>query len=161
MVQIKPPLGSKGAGVAGCTCFKLRRLTRRVTAVYDRALSAAGMRVTQYSLLSHLRGLQGVPISQLAQMLDMDRTTLTRNLGPLLEAGWIAVAPSSDDARIRLVHITPSGDAQWQSARIHWRRAQDEVNATIGPANLAGLHQMLDSYVPLFRPAAGSEGDGE
>ena len=161
MLRIKPSLGGKAAGVGGCTCFKLRRLTRRVTAVYDRALSAAGMRVTQYSVLSHLRGLRNAPISQLAQMLDMDRTTLTRNLKPLLEAGWVAVAPSTGDARIRLVHITRSGDAQWQSARIYWRQAQEEVNATIGPANLADLHQMLDNYVPLFRPAAGSEGDSE
>lgn len=161
MIQSKSSPGGKVAGVGGCTCFKLRRLTRRVTAVYDRALSAAGMRVTQYSVLSHLRGLRDAPISQLAQMLDMDRTTLTRNLRPLLEAGWVAVAPGTDDARIRLVHITPAGDAQWQSARIYWRRAQDEVSATIGPGNLAGLHQMLDDYVPLFRPAAGSEGGTE
>jgi hypothetical protein len=66
MTEIKPS-PSKLAAAGGCTCFKLRRLTRRVTAVYDRALSAAGIRVTQYSLLSHLRGLRGVPISQLAE----------------------------------------------------------------------------------------------
>jgi DNA-binding MarR family transcriptional regulator len=161
MAQIKSSPGSKAAGVGGCTCFKLRRLTRRVTAVYDRALSGAGMRVTQYSVLSHLRGLRDVPISELAQMLDMDRTTLTRNLRPLLEAGWVAVAASAADARIRLVHITPAGDARWQTARTYWRQAQDEVNATIGSADVAGLHRMLDRYVPLFRPAAGSEGDSE
>jgi len=161
MIRIKPSPGGKAAGSGGCTCFKLRRLTRRVTAVYDRALSAAGMRVTQYSLLSHLRGLNGVPISRLAEMLDMDRTTLTRNLRPLLEAGWLAIAPNPKDTRIRVVRITPAGDAQWQSARTYWRRAQDEVNAVIGAANVAGLHQTLDSYVPLFRPASESEGQSE
>lgn len=160
MTQIKPSPG-KLAAAGGCTCFKLRRLTRRVTAVYDRTLSAAGIRVTQYSLLTHLRGLRGVPVSQLAEKLDMDRTTLTRNLKPLLEAGWVGVQPSPEDARIRLVRITPAGEARWQTARSYWRQAQDEVNVTIGPANLAGLHQMLDSYVPLFRPVTGNEGDTE
>jgi DNA-binding MarR family transcriptional regulator len=160
VTEIKPS-PSKQAAAGGCTCFKLRCLTRRVTAVYDRALSAAGIRVTQYSLLSHLRGLRGVPISQLAEKLDMDRTTLTRNLKPLLEAGWVRVEAGTVDARVRMVHITPAGEARWQAARSYWRSAQDEVNATVGPANLAGLHQMLDAYVPLFRPVTGSEGDIE
>jgi DNA-binding MarR family transcriptional regulator len=166
MSQIKPSGGaaSGGAGqiaVGGCTCFKLRRLNRRVTAVYDRALSAAGMRVTQYSLLGHLRGLSGVPISELAEMLDMDRTTLTRNLKPLLESGWVKVRSSDEDARIRLVRLTPAGEERWKDARTYWRQAQDEINATIGPASLAALHQMLDSYVPLFRRVTGNEGDSE
>ena len=160
MIQIKSS-NDKPARASGCTYFKLRRLTRRVTAVYDRTLSAAGMRVTQYSLLSNLRGMQGVPMSQLAQTLDMDRTTLTRNLKPLLEAGWVKVKPSSDDARVRLVSLTAAGADQWQTARSYWRQAQDEVNATIGAENLTGLHQMLDACVPLFRPAAGTDGDPE
>jgi len=160
MIQSKSS-NDKPAKASGCTCFKLRRLTRRVTAVYDRILSAADMRVTQYSLLSNLRGTQGVPMSRLAQTLDMDRTTLTRNLKPLLEAGWVNVKPSSDDARMRLVYLTGAGAEQWQKARLYWRQAQDEVNATIGAENLAGLHQMLDAYVPLFRPAPGTDGDSE
>lgn len=149
---------ARPGGTGGCTCSKLRRLTRRVTAVYDRALSAAQMRVTQYSLLSNLRGLAGVPMSQLAEMLDMDRTTLTRNLKPLLDAGWVEVHAGAEDARVRLVRITSAGEAQWGAARMYWRRAQDEVNATIGMENLSGLHSMLDTYLPLFRPAT-TDGD--
>ena len=159
MSQIKANTSRQGTG--GCTCFKLRRLTRRVTAVYDRALAASGMRVTQYSVLSYLRGSPGVSMSQLAEILDMDRTTLTRNLRPLLDAGWVEVRASAEDARVRLVQITPAGEAQWRGARAYWRRAQDEVNAAIGTVNLAGLHAMLDSYLPLFRPATGNEGEME
>jgi DNA-binding MarR family transcriptional regulator len=160
MVEIKLLSGAT-APKSGCTCFKLRRLTRRLTAVYDRALSAAGMRVTQYSLLSNLRGTQGVPMSQLAEALDMDRTTLTRNLKPLLQTGWVQVKPSSNDARVRLVYLTADGAAQWKAASACWRQAQDEVNATIGADNLTGLHQMLDAYVTLFRPVAEIDGDSE
>ena len=162
MSQIKPSPVSASGGAAqsslrGCTCFKLRRLSRRITAVYDRALSAAGMRVTQYSLLGHLRGLGGIPMSELAEMLDMDRTTLTRNLKPLIESGWVKVRSSDEDARIRLVQLTPVGEERWKAARACWRQAQDEVNTAIGADGLTALHQMLDSYVPLFRPATGQE----
>jgi len=128
--------------------------------VYDRALSGAGMRVTQYSLLAHLRGLRGVTMSELAEMLDMDRTTLTRNLRPLIEAGWVVVKPSTEDARIRLVRIAPSGETQWQAARVCWRQAQQEINGAIGSAGVAELHRILDRCVPLFR-AAEAHGEPE
>lgn len=157
MLPSKSPHSGHSASSAGCTCFKLRRLSRRVTAVYDRALAAAGMRVTQFSLLANLRRSSGLSMSALAAALDMDRTTLTRNLKPLLDAGWVAVQPSQDDARIRLVHIAPAGEAQWQVARACWRQAQNEVSATIGPDELAALHAMLDAYVPLFRPVTGND----
>src|SRR5262245_65682438 len=96
MDRMKRLAMGKPPGIGSCTCFKLRRLTRRVTAVYDRALSGAGMRVTQYSLLTHLRGLRGAAMSELAKILDMDRTTLTRNLRPLIEAGRIEAEPGDE-----------------------------------------------------------------
>ena len=143
------------AAISGCTCSKLRSLTRRVTAVYDRALAVVDMRVTQYSLLSHLRRLRGASMSELADALDMDRTTLTRNLKPLIDAGWVEILACEQDARRRTVHITPAGDAQFQAARSHWRRAQAEVNAVIGAGELTALHALIDRYLPLFRPARG------
>jgi DNA-binding MarR family transcriptional regulator len=111
--------------------------------------------VTQYSLLSHLRRLRGASMSELADALDMDRTTLTRNVKPLVDAGWVVIRPGEQDARMRTVHITPAGDAQFQAARRYWRRAQAEVNATIGGGELTALHALIDRYLPLFRPARG------
>lgn len=143
--------------VRGCTCHKLRSLTRRVTAVYDHALAGVGLRVTQYSLLSHLErstreaGVPGRPVAQLALALDLDRTTLTRNLKPLVAAGWIRICGCDEDARQRLVCITDEGRARLATARPHWRRAQEEVTATIGAAGTAQLHGMLDEYLPRFR----------
>ena len=100
-------------------------------------------------------------MSELAELLDMDRTTLTRNLKALIELRWVEVKPGKDDARVRLVRITDTGIAQLRSARSHWQKAQDEVKATIGPTNLIDLHELLDKYVPFFRPATGAEGSPE
>jgi DNA-binding MarR family transcriptional regulator len=141
----------------GCTCAKLRRLNRRLTAVYDRELAAVGLRVTQFSLLAGLRSetaSAGVPLTELAGRMDMDRTTLTRGLRPLVEQGWAEMIASEHDARVRLVRLTAEGRALWQQARPHWKRAQNEVAATLGADQVARLHQLLDAATPLFRPAA-------
>lgn len=143
----------------GCTCAKLRRLTRRITAVYDRELAAAGLRVTQFSLLAALRsdtgssGSGGISLTELAERMDMDRSTLSRNLRPLIDRGWAELAAHGQDARVRVARLTPQGLAQWQLARPHWKRAQNEVNATLGAAQVLQLHQQLDEVTPLFRPA--------
>jgi DNA-binding MarR family transcriptional regulator len=139
----------------GCTCAKLRRLSRRVTAVYDRELAGAGLRVTQYSMLGVIQreaGQDGMPLTVLAERLDMDRTTLTRNLKPLIAQGWAELVSSDADARVRLARVTAAGIAAWQAARPHWKRAQLEVNRTLGDDTVDRLHQWLDQVTPLFRP---------
>jgi DNA-binding MarR family transcriptional regulator len=146
----------------GCTCAKLRRLTRRITAVYDRELAAAGLRVTQFSLLAALRsdtGAEGVGLTELAERMDMDRSTLSRNLRPLITHGWAELVAHGQDARVRVARLTLQGLAQWQAARPYWKRAQNEVNATLGAAQVLQLHQQLDEVTPLFRPAETSQDD--
>lgn len=150
--------GTATATSLGCTCAKLRRLTRRITAVYDRELAAAGLRVTQFSLLAALRsdtgaGSSGIGLTELAEHMDMDRSTLSRNLRPLIDRGWAELMAHAQDARVRVARLTPQGLAQWQAARPYWKRAQNEVNTTLGAAQVLQLHQQLDEVTPLFRPA--------
>ncbi len=159
MPQAPPRPAAASATSLGCTCAKLRRLTRRITAVYDRELAAAGLRVTQFSLLAALRSdtgsadSSGIGLTELAERMDMDRSTLSRNLRPLVDRGWAELAAHGQDARVRVARLTALGLAQWQAARPHWKRAQNEVNATLGAAQVLQLHQQLDEVTPLFRPA--------
>jgi len=140
--------------VSGCTCARLRRLTRRMTALYDRELAPTGLRLTQYSLLATLRREArdgGVPVSDLASAMDMDRTTLTRNLRPLLDHGLVALSADPADARVRRALITAKGNAGFVDAMPYWRRAQDFVNQTLGVADVGALHDWLDRVTPAFR----------
>src|SRR4051812_39261828 len=72
--------------VAGCTCMRLRRASRRITQIYDELLAPAGLTVTQFGLLANLRAC-ALSIGALASRLGMDPTTLTRNLRPLQARG--------------------------------------------------------------------------
>jgi DNA-binding MarR family transcriptional regulator len=134
-----------------------------MTALYDRALAPTGLRLTQYSLLSTLRrlaGSEGLPVAALADALDMDRTTLTRNLRPLAARGFVVLAGDAADARVRRVVLRPAGAAALEAARPFWRAAQVQVDATIGAADVGALHDWLDRITPAFR-AAGGGGDAE
>jgi DNA-binding MarR family transcriptional regulator len=140
--------------ISGCTCARLRRLTRRMTALYDRELAPTGLRLTQYSLLATLRregGDGGIAVSDLAEAMDMDRTTLTRNLRPLLDQGLVQLGTDESDARVRRALITARGRAAFGEAQPYWRGAQEFVNRTLGEGDVAALHQWLDRVTPAFR----------
>lgn len=142
--------------ITGCTCAQLRKLTRRITQHYDAHLAPAGLRVTQFSLLATLGRGGPAKLSALAGALEMDRTTLTRNLKPLIDAGFAAVA-AGGDARERLVSATERGRRVWLAARDRWRSAQDEVNRTLGVEDVAALHALLDRSLARLHAARTGE----
>ena len=114
-----------------CTCFGLRKAARAVTQMYDRALRPTGLRATQISLLiaTDRAGPRGV--AELAEMMVMDRTTLTRNLKPLLDRGLLEHVASADRRR-RPIAITPAGRAALVQALPHWREAQARMADGLG-----------------------------
>jgi DNA-binding MarR family transcriptional regulator len=135
------------ASSGGCTCFKLRSLTRRVTQRYDQALAPSGLTVTQYSLLAHALRQDAAPtLSELAQQLFTDRTTLTRNLKPLADAGLVKVGDGAD-ARSKAVLVTAKGRSAFQAARPLWRQAQARLRAQAGDARLAALHDLIEELL--------------
>jgi DNA-binding MarR family transcriptional regulator len=127
----------------GCTNLKLRQFMRRVTQHYDTEMSKVGLKTTQYSLLSHVEKLGPVRPLDLAASIKMEPSTLTRNLKPLVDSGWVTVL-AGVDARSRLVEITDAGRAKRSQAKRHWRKAQDGMNEVLGMGNVAALHALID-----------------
>ena len=125
-----------------CTCLNLRRLTRKVTQRYDELLAPSGLRCTQFSLLGMLHAPGDPSVSTLADRLDVDRTTLTRNLQLLVERRLVSIA-EGPDARSRSVTLTPQGRQVFARALPLWRRAQSEVNVKLGEEGVARLHEAL------------------
>ena len=127
----------------GCTSFKLRQLTRRVTQHYDRLVAASGLKTTQYSLLSQMEHLGPARPSDLAAAMAMDNSTLTRNLQPLVASRWAEIGPG-EDGRSRRVAITARGRAKRLEAQREWKRAQLALNERLGAGRVAALHALLD-----------------
>jgi len=134
-------------------------LTRRVAHHYDLEMAKAGLKTTQYSLLSHVLKLGPLRPGELAQAMKMSASTLTRNLKPLMDAGWVALAAGSD-ARSRQVSITPAGIAKREQALQYWKAAQESLNELLGAGRVLALHQLINESMALLSPAD-SEADGE
>lgn len=126
-----------------CTGATVRRFARRITSFYDLHLQPTGLKLSQYSVLAHLSD-EPRSLLQLSRRLEMDRTTLTRNLAPLLDNGWVAQV-RGDDARQRLLVLTPAGQRQRAQARDAWKAAQQKLEEHLGSDLIAGLHTRLDS----------------
>ena len=141
---------------SGCTNFKLRQLTRRVSQHYDHHLALAGLKTTQYSLLSHIAKLGPLTPGELARRMTLDASTLTRNLQPLVAAGWVVVGEGVN-ARSRLLTLTEAGREVRQTAQRHWKNAQLELNGLLGPAMVAELHGLLDQALAAFEPETSDE----
>ncbi|MBY0410558.1 MAG: MarR family winged helix-turn-helix transcriptional regulator [Burkholderiaceae bacterium] len=85
----------------------------------------------------------------LALAMKMDASTLTRNLRPLVDAGWVTLQAGAD-ARSRLVHITDTGRDKRTEAQRHWKAAQLALNATLGADRVQALHAFVDDSLILL-----------
>lgn len=134
-----------------CTCFLLRKLTRRVTQAYDQALAPAGLTITQYSLLAHLARGEGASVSALAARMGMERTTLVRNLKPLVAAGWARYGERGAGKPAAL-ELTASGRGRLRTALPLWERAQDALESQLGAQSVAALHALVDQSLQALHP---------
>ena len=133
----------------GCTNLKLRQLMRRVAQLYDAEVGKTGLRGTQYSLLSYVARLGPIRPVDLAREMKIDASTLTRNLRPLIDGGWLRQDPGAD-ARSRLVSVTEAGREKRQEAQRRWRVAQEALNEKIGARRVVALHALLDECQHLL-----------
>ena len=136
----------------GCTNLKLRQLMRRVAQRYDAEVGQVGLKGTQYSLLSYVVKLGPIRPVDLAAGMNVDASTLSRNLKPLVSAGWLTLEAGAD-ARSRLVHATEAGREKRVEAQRLWRVAQEGVNATLGPQRVIALHTLIDEAMQALDEA--------
>ncbi|HEX6536302.1 MAG TPA: MarR family winged helix-turn-helix transcriptional regulator [Gemmatimonadaceae bacterium] len=129
--------------LADCMCTRVRTAARSVTSSYDEALRPVGLRATQLTVLTAV-GVEGsVSITALAELLGMDRTTLSRNLGPLEKAGLLTVGPEGW-RRSRTLEITRKGRACLREALPLWERAQESIRRKLGEREWSATRRALD-----------------
>jgi DNA-binding MarR family transcriptional regulator len=131
-----------------CNCLALRQAARHISQIYDRQLAQVGLRSTQYSILSKLGRLGAMPISKLALTMVMERTALSRAIGPLERERLVKVG-AGPDGRTRSVSLTTTGEARLKAAAVHWRRAQKEFEIAVGARDAADLRTVLQRVISV------------
>ncbi len=144
-----PVASTPAARPQGCTNLKLRQLVRVVSAHYDAEIGKSGLKTTQYSLLSAIVKLGPLRAVELAHTMHMSASTLSRNLRPLIDAGWVEQA-TGPDARSWFIQATLAGQAKRAEAQRRWRSAQEALNLRLGAARVAALHALLDESLQVL-----------
>ena len=138
-----------------CVAFNLRRASRVVSQLYAWQMKDLGIKSTQFTLLTAVRDMAPVSITELASVMVMDRTTLTRNLKPLINAGYLKVAEGNDRRR-RLISITASGTRLHDNAISRWQQAQQQMMDYFGQA---AINQLISDLTHMVEGVAGMQGE--
>lgn len=125
-----------------CVAGRVLRASRLVNRYYDDALRPTGLTITQFSLLIVIAKYEPRSISEVAEMMNLDRTSLSRNLKPLEKAGLVHRGNEGSQRRRRVL-LTTLGLKKLQEAKPYWRAAQDRMEAVLGETHLENLTQAL------------------
>lgn len=133
-----------------CACFNFHKASRVVTQLFDEALSPCGLRSTQVVILLAVHVNGQLTAAQLADALVTDRSTLTRNLGPLVKRKLLRIA-TGQDRRTRLISLTPAGEAALADAVPLWEQAQTRFVEKLGGARWKKMLGDLNAAVDAAR----------
>ena len=137
-----------------CLCHNARMASRVITRAYDEALRPMGLRATQVAALAAVGARGALSIKSLADSLEMERTTLTRNLRPLEQQGYVAIAPEARH-RSRVLTLTKSGQAALLEALPPWEAAQRSAMEQLGAQRWPAVQKAFSDLIrKVHRPAA-------
>jgi DNA-binding MarR family transcriptional regulator len=135
-------------GCLQCACLSFRQASRMVTQLFDDALVSVGLLSTQLPVLILLSLYSPLTITRLAQLLVMDRTTLTKNLKVLQAKAYIKVM-SDKDKRKTLLTLTAKGESMLVKAYPLWQQAQKRIVEGLGSEQWEVVRQQLGQVVQI------------
>jgi DNA-binding MarR family transcriptional regulator len=142
MLSVNQPLG-----IDQCNCNAMRKASRQITRLYDAHLEPVGLKITQFTVLAALAEAGSATVNALAERLDVERTAMGKMVGFLEKDGLVSIKPSLQDARFRVIELTPEGNILHEKASPLWVAAQEEFSKLNGPVNVASLRKDLTDIV--------------
>jgi DNA-binding MarR family transcriptional regulator len=127
---------------ANCIAMRARQLSRIISRVYDDAMRPLGITASQFTLLTQLAQQDGITAVEICSALDIEKSTLSRNLKRLLAVGLIIVGPLTG-RRGRRLHLTTKGEAVIRDAYPTWQAAQQKSVRMMGLDGRTALNALL------------------
>jgi DNA-binding MarR family transcriptional regulator len=136
--------------MVACACFNFRKASRAVTQFYEKIMEPTDLRATQFTLLTVMAIAGSTTISKLAEMLVMDRTTLTRELRTLKRKGLVKVT-AGEDRRQRIAALTARGHQVVKEAYPLWEKAQTRMVGLLGERRWKRLLSEISEITALVQ----------
>jgi len=127
--------------VVDCLAVRTRLISRALTSLYDGALAGHGVTIAQLNLLAAVGKAGPCPPSALGEVLQLERSTVSRNLNLLLGHGWIQ-AVSADAKGIREVALTKAGQSKIESVLPIWRQCQKQAADLLGAGGTGAIQEI-------------------
>lgn len=131
-----------------CYCIRVRNASAALSRLYDRALEPYGLTIRQYSLLANLRKIQPASSAELADHVELDRSSLSRLMRPLRERGLVRDT-SKRGTRAGSLELSEEGEALIGRATPAWQQAQERVERKVGARRLREFERVLDELQEL------------
>ncbi|MCG3719707.1 MarR family winged helix-turn-helix transcriptional regulator [Aliarcobacter butzleri] len=134
-----------------CHCTNMRQISRKITNIYDEFLKPSNLNVTQYSVLSNLKRVQPIKMNDFSKVVKLDRTTLVRNLKPLINLSLIEIK-SIDKSKAQLLELSQKGIELQNEGYKYWQKAQEYIEQTINHAELEIFYTIVKKMESLEIP---------
>jgi DNA-binding MarR family transcriptional regulator len=126
-----------------CLCAAIRKAGRILTRQYDKYLKPSGLKVTQFSMMANIARNPAITVSELAKLMFMDQTTVSRNLRVLEKCGYVHLEPEVTDHRFKRIWIANMGMSKMNEARPLWEKSQLHTEQVLGRPSIEGLLSSL------------------
>ena len=129
---------------AECIAYRVRLLNRVITNIYDRALKPLGLKVNQANILIMLSIADNASSADIARVLLMDKSTVSRTVNRMRKNGWISVVGHGDGPS-QVISVTPQGRKLMAAAHAQWKKAQKQAAALLGEEGVAAVRRLHDT----------------
>lgn len=141
--EAPPPMADTPFDPRHCVANNLHKTARALSRIYAEEMRPAGLARSQFAVLGTLDRSGPLILSELADRLYMDRTTLSRNLGPLQKAGLVCLERLPTDGRAKVASLSDAGRKRFRLALRYWRKAQRRVLDLVGESEWQDLEPRL------------------
>ncbi len=126
-----------------CLCTSLREAALALTELYDRALEPSGLKITMFRLLRRLKNAGPSTISEFAAVVNLDRSTLGRNLKVLERDGLVTLTCGKDE-RSKVIHLTKKAEEGIETATPYWEKTQQQIRDIVDEETEIRLNQLTE-----------------
>jgi DNA-binding MarR family transcriptional regulator len=132
---------------AECIAYRVRLLNRVITNIYDRALKPLGLKVNQANILTMLSLADHASSADIARVLLMEKSTVSRTVDRMRKNGWISVEGHGEGSS-QVISVTPQGRKLMVTAHTQWKKAQKQAAELLGKKGVAAVRRLHDTVRP-------------